>query len=319
MSPRVEFDLNKLRENIVELKRRTNNIEFLFPVKCCNQTDVLNIIVDNEFGFDISNKNEYDLIKKYLNGQFLSVSSPLSYELEDCRYKNIHIVSNNLGTYKEENGIRINFNSNEKFGFSRFGIDYKKIKSELKSKIKYIHFHNSDYRDLEKCNDIYEELKNVIKEFPKLEILNIGGHLEDLSFEDGIDYLNKVRNIIPQNIKLIVEVGDFLFKDVGKLYCKVVDVCLDDNKQIATLNFSKMANQRWAYPIYINHTSSDSIQTIFYGCSCCETDLYLETRAGKLKIGDEIVFSNISPYSYQWNTYFNGVNLMEYNFKMDNK
>lgn len=66
MSSRVKFDLNKLKENIIELKGRTNNIEFLFPVKCCNQVDVLNIIVDNEFGFDISNKNEYDINKYYI-------------------------------------------------------------------------------------------------------------------------------------------------------------------------------------------------------------------------------------------------------------
>lgn len=66
MSSRVKFDLNKLKENIIELKVRTNNIEFLFPVKCCNQVDVLNIIVDNEFGFDISNKNEYDINKYYI-------------------------------------------------------------------------------------------------------------------------------------------------------------------------------------------------------------------------------------------------------------
>jgi diaminopimelate decarboxylase len=312
MNPRVEFNLNKLEENIFELNKKTNNIDFLFPVKCCNHEDVLNIIVENNFGFDISNRNEYELIKKYLKNQFLSVSGPLSYELKDCDYKNIHIVSNNLGTYEEGMGIRINFNSNKKFEFSRFGIDYKEISSEIKSKVKYIHFHNSDHKDLKKCDDICEELKNVIEEFPKLEILNIGGHLEDLSFNEGIDYLNKIRDIIPENIKLKVEVGDFLFKDVGKLFCKVVDVRLDDTRQIVTLNFSKMANQRWAYPVYINSSSSINIPTLFYGCSCCETDIYLETVAGKLKIGDELEFSNISPYSYQWNTSFNGIRLMNY-------
>lgn len=315
MNPRVEFDLTKLNENINELKTRTHNIDFIFPVKCCSQVDVLNIVVKNKFGFDVSNKNEYEIIKKYLNGQFLSVSGPLSYELKRCRYKNIHVVANNIESYSSGMGIRINFNSNKDFGFSRFGVDYKKIDSKIKSKIKYLHFHNSDHRDLKKCDSIYEELKNVLQEFPQVETINIGGHLEDLTFDEGINYLNNIRDIIPSGIKVIVEVGDFLFKNVGKLYCKVIDIRKDEESQHVTLNFSKMANQRWAYPVYTNNVSTTKmIPTYFYGCSCCETDTYLETMAGNLKIGDEIVFSNISPYSYQWNISFNGVKKLKYYF-----
>ena len=55
MKPRVEFDLSILKNNIVKLKNKTNNINFLFPVKCCNNPKVLEMIVANNFGFDISN------------------------------------------------------------------------------------------------------------------------------------------------------------------------------------------------------------------------------------------------------------------------
>ncbi len=314
MNPRVEFDLSKLKENIKQIKNKTNDINFLFPVKCCNYFKVLDIIASNDFGFDISNWNEYKIIEKYLNKQFVSVSGPLSYELSNCEYFNIHIVSNNFSSYKEKNGIRINFNSNDKFTFSRFGVDYKLMDEKIRNKITYIHFHNSDYKKIEKCNNIYEEVKNILEYFPNLKILNIGGHLEDLSFEDGIIYLNKIRSLIPNNILLYAELGDFLFKNVGILYSKVIDVRKDEEIQIVTLNFSKMANQRWAYPKYIAN-SSELNRTIFYGCSCCETDIYLETTANTLNIGDEVKFSNISPYSYQWNTSFNGVEKIRYIFK----
>ena len=81
-----------------------------------------------------------------------------------------------------------------------------------------------------------------------------------------------------------------------------------------------MANQRWAYPKYIsNNSEKRNIKTIFYVCSCCETDTYLETYSNLLQVGDTIIFKNISPYSYQWNTSFNGVDKMEYVFKMDNE
>lgn len=156
--------------------------------------------------------------------------------------------------------------------------------------------------------------KKYINIFPNLKNINIGGHLEDLSFQDGIDYLNTIRKIVPNNIDLYVELGDFLFKNVGTLYCKVIDIRKDDNLQFVTLNFSKMANQRWAYPIY-NTNSKDLIKTMFFGCSCCETDIYLETYAEEFTIGDEVVFKNISPYSYQWDTSFNGIEKMKYIFK----
>lgn len=314
MNPRVEFDLSILKDNIYKLKTNTNNINFLFPIKCCNHPKVLKIVIDNNFGFDISNKNEFKLIEKYLNNQFISVSSPLSYELSNCKYHNIHIISNNFSTFKENNGIRINFNSNPNFTYSRFGIDYKLINEDLRHKITYLHIHNSDHKNLKLCMHIYKEIENIIKYFPNLKSLNIGGHLEDLSFDEGIDYLNTIRKIVPNNINIFTELGDFLFKNVGTLYSKVIDIRKDENIQIVTLNFSKMASQRWAYPEYVTNKKK-LINTIFFGCSCCETDIYLETQAEELNIGDEVIFKNISPYSYQWNTTFNGIEKMDYIFK----
>lgn len=314
MNPRVEFDLSILKKNISELKTKTTNINFLFPVKCCNHASVLELIVNNDFGFDVSNMNEFILIKKYLKNQFVSVSGPLSFELMNCKYRNIHIVSNNFSTFKVNNGIRVNFNSNNNFSISRFGVDYKKINQSIRNNITYIHVHNSDHKNFEQCQKIYEEIQNILTFFPNLKNLNIGGHLEDLTFEDGINYLNTIRKIVPNNINLYVELGDFLFKNVGTLYSKVIDIRKDDEIQFVTLNFSKMANQRWAYPIYKTN-SKNLVKTIFFGCSCCETDMYLETEAEELSIGDEVVFKNISPYSYQWDTSFNGIKKMKYIFK----
>lgn len=111
MKPKVEFDLLEFKNNIMKIKNQTKNINFLFPVKCCNCSAVLDIVNDNEFGFDISNQNEFKIIEKYLKKQFVSVSGPLSYELNNSNYDNLHIVSNNLSNFKVGNGIRINFNS----------------------------------------------------------------------------------------------------------------------------------------------------------------------------------------------------------------
>jgi len=314
MNPRVEFDLSIFRSNIQNLKDKTKNINYLFPVKCCKHSSVLEIIKDSGFGFDISNKKEFSQIKQYLNNQFISVSGPTSYELSDCKYDNIHIVSNNLESYKENNGLRINFNSNNLFRYSRFGVDYKIIDEDLRNKLTYIHFHSSDYKDMNMCKCIYEEIKEVLKYFPNIKILNIGGHIEHLTFEEGIEYLNNIRNIVPDNIEVYAELGDFLFKNTGTLYSKVVDIRNDVDMQQVTLNFIKMANQRWTYPEYVPK-SKNLVKTIFYGSSCCESDIYLETYADRLNIGDEIIFKNISPYSYEWNVSFSGEDKLEYIFK----
>lgn len=314
MKPKVEIDLNILKKNIEIIKNEVTGINLLFPVKCCTNNKVLKIINKNNFGYDISNMNEYNLIKKYLKGNFVSATGPLSYELLSVKYKNMIIVANNLNSFQEGMGLRINFNGNKNFEKSRFGIDYKLLSNDICDKITYLHFHNSDKRNEEKCRYIFDELEIILGKFKNLKTLDIGGHLEDLSFEDGINYLKNIRKIVPNNIEVNAELGDFLFKNTGTLYCEVVDVREDDNVQLVTLNFSKMANQRWAYPYY-NDESNNKIKTIFYGCSCCETDTFLETYSKKLKKYDRLQFSNISPYSYQWNIGFNGIEKLKYIFK----
>ena len=70
--------------------------------------------------------------------------------------------------------------------------------------------------------------------------------------------------------------------------------------------------------IFFRHPCDSKMITsanLYIGCSCCETDIYLETKARRLKKGDKLTFQNISPYSYQWNTEFNGINKIRYDFK----
>lgn len=312
----VEFDLEKLEENVDEIKRKCKNVIFIFPVKCCTNDKVLELMNKKIWGFDVSNASEYNLIKNLnLESKFISVTGPLSYTLIDK--DNIHVTVNNLEFYKDGLGIRINFNNNSNFEESHFGVNPLDISDAIKSNVEYIHFHNSDKRTIKKCEYIIEEIKNLLSVFPNIKYLNIGGHLEDLKKEEGIKYINNVRKIVPSKIKLIVEVGDFLFKNCGTLYTEVVDSKIVNGKQIVILNFSKMANQRWVYPILKKEQLKNKIEydTTFYGCSCCEVDTFLETRCKRYYIGEKLIFSNISPYSYEWNNSFNGVNKIDFFFK----
>ena len=86
----VEFDLEKLEENVDEIKRKCKNVIFIFPVKCCTNDKVLELMNKKIFGFDVSNASEYNLIKNLnLESKFISVTGPLSYTLIDK--DNIHV------------------------------------------------------------------------------------------------------------------------------------------------------------------------------------------------------------------------------------
>lgn len=271
--PVVTIDLNIFNKNIEKIKKECNNINFIFPVKCCTNEEVLKIAYEKLDGFDVSNKNEYNIIKKYHKNKIICSSGPMAYELKN--EKDVHVAFNNIEDFDKEKGLRINFNDNNNFETSHFGTSISLCNKEIKENIKYIHFHNSDEKNEEKCNNIYEQVKNILKEFKNIKCINIGGHLEDLSWKEGIKYLNKIRDIVPENIKLIAEVGDFLFKNCGTLYCKAIDCKIINNKQIVILNFSKMANQRWVHPV-LNKQYKGEYITEFYGNSCCEVDIYME-------------------------------------------
>lgn len=315
MNPRVEFDLKKLENNINQIKKACPDITLIFPVKCCTNKKVLELVSKLGLGFDVSNNNEMLVIREYIDGRFISVSGPLSKYINNNQNNNIHIAINNINDLKENYGVRVNFNYNKNFDISHFGTNVEMIDKNIVERIEYVHFHNSDKRTVDKCNEIIKEVKYIVKKFINLKYLNIGGHLEDLSFKDAITYINNVRKVVPNNIKVIAELGDFLFKDCGTLYCKVIDSKIENKCQYVILNFSKMANQRWSYPVFNKLNNKDTIKTIFYGCSCCETDIFLETECNHLNVGDKLEFYNISPYTYQWNMTFNGVKKMKYIFK----
>ncbi len=306
----VKFNLNIVEENINRLLKECNDVKFIFPVKCCTNKKFLSVISKYDYGFDISNENEYKKIIKYSEGKLISASSPTSHELINKNNK-ILIFTNTLN-WKKTDSIRINFNHNSYFEKSHFGISIEKLSYAQINEVKNIHFHNADKKTNETLEKLYKEIEMIVKKFPKLEILNIGGHLEDLSLDKAIEYIGKVRKITPKRIRIIVECGDLLFKKSGTLICYVVDSTIENNCQNVFLNFSQMANQRWTHPLYDRQKSEKKYKTIFYGISCCEVDKFLETTAEKIKINQKLIFDNISPYSYEWNNTFNGLDKIKF-------
>ena len=140
--------------------------------------------------------------------------------------------------------------------------------------------------------------------------------------------MNKIKKIIVVTVTVFIcaSIGIFIMcninknentiikKNFGSLMSEVLN-----NSEVYGLYNVDFTNIEILNEVIINDVESEKIKTIFYGCSCCETDTYLETYSKPLMVGDEVSFENISPYSYQWNTSFNGVDKMKFVFKLNDK
>lgn len=294
--PTLLYDLSKIQENInyyLDLKKEFN-VEFLFPVKAFPNIKVLDIFKNNSFGFDVSNKNELKFLKN-IDNSFIMYSDPTS-ELQN------------------DNSIRINIYG--KYIKSHFGDNYNN-----RNNFEIIHFHIAE----EKTNNVIKELLNNLKNinYSNVKMLNIGGGYENLTYQQLRELIIDIKRIIPQNVKLILEPGSMWFKKTGYLIAKVKKVRNLRNIEYTYLNASKELHSKWSIPkVYFisDNIISGDMQTktldyVFCGSTCYEKDIFC-TYKTKSQISEKskIIFNEIEPYSFSWNSSFNGIEKAEVKF-----
>lgn len=312
----IEYNLRMIADNYLNMKKLCHDVCFIFPLKCCTNKQMIEIIYEYADGFDVSNESEYNYIAEYLDNKTICSTGPLSKEL--IKKRDVLVAVNSVNSWKKNCGIRVNFNDDDNFIKSHFGVALSEIPLEITSNSKYVHFHVSDRRTEEIKRKIMYQIVRVLELFPKLEILNIGGHLTNMSQDEAVSYINCIRGILPQNIKLIVEAGDYFVDRCGFLHCEVIDVFFNGTLQIVYLNVSKESQLRWSHPRIASKFCKDSdtlFNTVFYGASCYENDIIAKCICSKLKVGDEMVFENITTYSSEWNKSFNGLKEIETIFR----
>lgn len=311
----IEFDTNKIIEKYIEMKESCPDIKFIFPVKCCTNEYLLSAINQYVDGYDVSNEKEYKCILQYVENKIISATGPLVEQL--LIYPNILVAANTTDSWIPGIGVRVNFNSNDAFLKTHFGVDLCRVPSKIFESSSYVHFHISDSRSENIKMGIISNVVSIVELFPKLEVLNIGGHLTNMPKNEVVDYLNSIRWVLPDNIVLLVEAGDFFVENSGCLYCEVIDSFLYSDTQTVYLDVSKESQLRWSYPsLAQNHREkTDKLyNTVFYGASCHEKDLIAKSMCSKLRKGDSLVFENITTYSYEWNRAFNGLDEIEIKF-----
>ena len=317
--PIMLYDLKQLKENInkVLYMREKYNIEFLFPIKAFPNQKVLNLFNNFNFGFDIANDNEYNLIKLFINKNSLISVTGLSEISKKQNCKNIIYNLNDISNIKNisfYNGLRINPYFKVKNEFSRFGITLEDIDKINLSQIISLSFHFYNENENNKINIIKNNYKKVYSKTLNLKYFNIGGNWDILNINNFEKNIIKLRKDIPFKIKLLVEVGENWFKNCGYLITKVIGINEIKNKQVIYIDACKESVAKWSVlkPINLNKEINKKKISIISGSSCYEKDIFsvLKNKID-IAVNDQIIFAGLNGYSYAWCKEFNGLNKPE--------
>ena len=154
-------------------------------------------------------------------------------------------------------------------------------------------------------------LKEISKlDFSKTRYLNIGGGYDQLSYLELQEYIGNIRKIVPEKVKILLEAGSLWFKDSGYLITKIKHISNIRGLKFAYLNACRAIHCQWSVPTYMNKNRGKE-EYIICGSSCDEGDLFAHVYNTLFKVGDKVYFSKIEPYSYSFNTSFNGIEQAE--------
>lgn len=318
---KLYFLKSVIKDNLEFLNNlQSDKIKFIFPVKAFPHKDILSLANDYLSGFDISNQNEYNLIKSF-DSKITWNSSP--YPLTNfANNKIIHDLNSDFDLKymqsKFQNcSIRLNTNNvNMKLTHtSRFGINSDDI-----SKFKYIHYHSgTEQNQIETYLAMIEEVNSLNPE--NLELLNLGGGFTQLSKEEITTLVQEIEKL-NINFTIIFEPGRWITNNSGIALGKVKNYTINSDKQYLITTLSRDCHLRWLTNINISFHKglnkeehiANSKDYIISGPTCYEGDIITSISFNEeisLNYNDIIMISNVSGYSYAWNTSFNGINKIE--------
>lgn len=323
---KIIFKTKSILNNIEDFlykSKKLKNLKLLLPVKACSNKDLLKLFFSKGFGFDVSNQTEIEIVKDF--NCFLSIVGPNIKSVKIKGLNNFIIYYDSLEDYMasklnyENKGIRINFNNNKNFKQSHFGVSVKElINSSTVNNLKNVHFHIADVKDKRVLNNILKELKTLISFCKHLKNLDIGGGYENLTNQQIVDFMFKISEHLRNDQNIILECGDLWFKNSGILNTKVIGIRTSSKScKKVFLDVCKDSNLKWSAPKYMAKTDSKlKYKYVFYGSSCYENDLIgIAYSSDRIQCGDALEFGNISHYSVEWNTYFNGNNPIEVRYE----
>lgn len=319
-----------LKDVIVETVSAINNnlkeypnVHLLYSIKANYNFEILELLSEYVYGFDVASYQEVDKVEKYLD--YVDYISASGYgftiiELVDTISKGIHVdfmsisqietvVEKLIGEYSGI-GIRINIPrskiGNHRNRKSRFGIEFEEGHKlqELcfynKLVLERIHLHGG-LKTMEDIIIIGDEIEKWINLFETIKYVNLGGGWDYLfqtqSIEEALRYIT---TRFPK-IQFYIEPGSLLVRNAGILVSRVIDYQYGDkNFGFAVLDCSDFNLSSWYKSQVIAVLSQSNCalekEVEIVGNTCYEDDWFQIKCNKKIGIGDLIFLYPVGAY-----------------------
>lgn len=316
--PYLLYDLFCIKSLACFLKNLADQsgIKLFFAVKSFPHKDVLCALKQYVHGFEISNFNEYTLLREALPSvySFVINDPTMNFDLltlivqrrnVSCYYNldflNEEVIEqcrnqvNSLTMF----GVRISHTSLaiQPSGFdtgvkqSRFGVSFDSAFEALKQNkfLTGISIHNGPgtnsleyYFALAKKICSYMERYNI-----ELDYVNFGGCLHFLTNREIKDLFTNIRAALPKVRNVIFEPGGLYSRQAGYAFCRVLAIKKVSNKAFNVItDISNECNLKWSQPKYIDarqnrknyYSNSEYVDVTFCGATCFEYDIITKCK-----------------------------------------
>jgi diaminopimelate decarboxylase len=331
-SPVLLFDYETFEGNFKSYRKHTSEHEatWSFAVKSFARNEVLEVAKTYIDGFDISNIEEWKLIKDHVSPEHKIWLTNASYSELDYFKKNVPniiVTVNDLNDFNAIKKLQVPYvvrvatsellpqNANSRFGLTLHQLH--SISSEMTADKNFKGFHchqgieDNSYPILHK---ILSSIQTKLKEFSgKGYIFNIGGGWQQFSEEEIKSSLDQLKG----QYKVHIEPGRAMFRGAGFALAPIDKFIVDGDTLRLFTRLSFISHLKWSKPVFAGILNqSENLEQVtpnslvLEGPSCYEFD-----KSETIKIdfpiaitkGSLVVLENISSYSTEWNTPFNGI------------
>lgn len=340
--PVILYDYETIENNFKKFRRLTNESKasWSMAVKALARSEVMEVAKSYVDGFDISNIIEWQKIKASVEDHHkiwltnTNLQKEMDLFLAELPAERLLVTINDVVDFeyiKTKNVpylVRIATSElTPQTGSSRFGLKHSEldaIKSHLLADKNFrgFHFHqgleDNTYKIL---TSILKGIKEKLSAFAgKNLLLNMGGSFQ--AFDDN--EISSALNLLKDQFKLHIEPGRALFKDAGFAMAPIEKYFMDGDCLRLFTRLSFINHLKWSKPGFAGILNqNENIETInakslvLEGPTCYEFDksekIMIDTPLAFTK-GSLIVLDNITGYSSEWNSGFNGVSMCEVKF-----
>lgn len=275
-----------------ELKHIKNKSRVIFIAQGWDSKFIQKLIDLKISNFIVDNEVDLDILLKFLETHDKKINLFLRLKLKE-------------NTIKTERYFV--------FGMSADIIN-KRLNSIPRDKIEKlgIHFHRKT-QNLSEWNLTYE-LSNIIENWDKLDIVNIGGGLPSHYANTNIKVFDSIYNKIKElksflndkNISLMIEPGRFIAAPACKLVTKII--CIHENNIIVDASVYNTDMDALIVPVKLrveNELFKEELEEketkpyVIKGITPCSLDIFrYKVYLNTPKVGDTITFLNAGAYNF---------------------